>query len=177
MTAHVRVSGAFQELSEVHVRVSGVWQPVTEGWLRTAGGWEQFYTSGPQVSPSSADVAGADFSGPIYAGVQFNSDGTEYKTNTTGGISYNTSLGAWLDSGLNSEVWVQWHRTGGSLGDWNSDDSGDTRLVLSTSRQWRITSSSGTRSIIGYFEFWDAVSGGNLLHTTGSRIFTADVFT
>lgn len=130
--------------------------------------------AGVQVSASSASVFGSKV-GTAYAGVQFNSDGVEYKTPVDGDIGYSISLGAWLDRGLNSQAWVQWHRTGGTLGDWNSADDGDSRLVLSTSRAWRIVRNGpGVNTIIGYFEFWDAATDGNLLQTTGSRTFTAD---
>ncbi len=131
---------------------------------------------GPLVSPSNANVVGAKAGATAYAGVQFNSDGIEYKTPTNGDSAYNTSLGAWLDRGLNSAVWVQWTRTGGTEADWNSQDSGDGRNQLSTSAQWRILISGAgpNNTIIGYFEFWDAASDGNLLHTTDSRTFTAE---
>lgn len=127
------------------------------------------------LSPSNSNVSGFSDTTNVYAGVQFQTGGTEYKTPLTGGSGYTVSLGLWIDEGDPSDVWIQWTRTGGTLGDWNSADSGDTRLQLSSNRQWRIVRSSvGLSSIIGNFKFYDAASGGNLLHTTSNRTFSAE---
>lgn len=121
--------------------------------------------AGLTVSPSSANISGASTGVTAYAGISYNSSGEEFKTDTSGNSGYTVSRGNWLDVGTAAEVWVQMTRTGGTLGSWNSEDAGSTRLQLNTTRSWRIlrTSPDGSDSIIADFDFYDAASGGNLL--------------
>lgn len=128
------------------------------------------------VSPSTADVSMGIFGATAYAGVQYRSDGTEFVThNNNGSSAYSVARDDWLDRGLNSQVWVEWIRTGGTLGDWNSQDDGDTRLAMTATRAWRITRvASGEDTIIGRHDFYDAASGGNLIGSSGNRTFRAE---
>ena len=128
-----------------------------------------------RVDAISDPITQASFEDTAYAGVEFQSDGEQYKTPITGPNStYSTDQGDWLTHGDASDVWVTCTITGGTLGSFNSEDAGQgTRLQLNTSRAWRIVKSSpGTDTIIATFDFHDASSGGNLLDSI-SITFTA----
>ena len=131
------------------------------------------------LSPTTSDVTGtvAD-PNDNYAGIKFFSNGTHFKTGVGAtSESYGSSLGNWLDQGNANRVWIQWVRTGGTLGDWNVTDAGDSRLNFDGSDYaWCISRTSlGTNSIIGHFDFYDAESGGNLLASTGTITISATV--
>jgi len=103
-----------------------------------------------------------------FAGVQFHLNGLEYEYTNVGGT---TSAGRWLDAGTAAEVWVERIVTAGS---WNSIDPGAGRHQLSTTRSFRCKmASAGSFTVTGYFKFWDAASGGNLLQQTASASYTA----
>jgi len=54
MTAHTKVAGVWQPVTEIHTKVAGVWQPVTTGYTKVAGVWQPFFTAGPVITiPSS----------------------------------------------------------------------------------------------------------------------------
>lgn len=126
------------------------------------------------VSPSTASVTGLVSGATAYAGIQFNTSGEEFNT-PTGGSSYTSSRGDWLDVGNSDEVWVECNITGGTLGAWNSDNAGTgSRLSLDTTRSWRmLRSTTGTDTTFATFDFYNAASGGNLIGSTGELVFTA----
>lgn len=124
--------------------------------------------AGEQVSAVANGCTNSVISGTCYGGPIFLNTGAEQEYTSTGGT---VSQGNWLDAGSASNVWVVWHRTGGTLSDWNSLGGGNNgvRLNLGTSRNFRISrAAQGISTLIGYFEFWDAASGGNLLQTTST---------
>jgi len=128
----------------------------------------ELYDTGPQISIATDGDTNVRVTGTCYCGIRFNSNGIEYEF-LAGGQA--TSLGNWLDSGLNSEVWVEMTLDSGS---WNDTDSGTARLQLSTTRSWTVSRSTvGSHSATATFKFYDAASGGNLLYSTGSIVFTA----
>jgi hypothetical protein len=110
------------------------------------------------------------FSAICFAGLQINLNGTEYEYTNSGTLG---SIGTWLNSGLNSEVWVECVLISGT---WNSINAGTgTRLRCDTTRSWRLKqSSNGVNTVQCNFKFWDAASGGNLLDETGTIFFTAE---
>ncbi len=124
---------------------------------------------GPQVSANALGDSNIRVGNDCYAGVQFASDGTEYQYTNIGGLAVEGD--GWLDSGLNSEVWVNRVVTAGS---WNDLDPGAGRNVLSANRSFRVIRTTlGTQSVTGYFQFWDAATGGNLLQQTPSAVYSA----
>lgn len=133
--------------------------------------------TGPEVSPSTDNVIYARFSaGTAYAIVKFDNNGTQYKNNAVDSTSLTTSMGVWLDSGLNSEVWVERVISTGSFG---YTDSGSGRLVLSADRTFGVSrSNNGSTTCTCTFNFYDAESGGSLIGTTGLRTIraTVDIF-
>ena len=126
---------------------------------------------GPTVSMTANGQANSSqFINPVYAGQQFNTSGSEFECSAAG--SYNQSLGAWLDTGSSSDVWVERFTTSGS---WNNVDPGTGRHQLSTTRSFRVSRSIiGTTSVTGYFRMYDAASGGNTLQTTSSATWSAE---
>lgn len=45
MTAHIKVSGQWKELSSILIRRGGVWKEVAEGFVYKSGGWKAFYAN------------------------------------------------------------------------------------------------------------------------------------
>lgn len=130
--------------------------------------------AGLSVSLDTSDITGIKTGGSAYAGIKFQADGEEFKTPANGDSTYTVSRGMWLDAGEAANVWIQWVRSGGTLGDWNSEDAGDARVQLSADRAWRIIRTGvGTDTIIGEFKAYDAASGGAELGATGTLTFSA----
>ncbi len=126
------------------------------------------------LSPSSSDVNTTNTTPLVYAGITFLANGTEYATPAAGTIGYTAPRGTWVTRGDPGEVWIQWVRTGGTLGDWNSEDDGDLRLRLDVDRAWRLVSTGiGVHTIIGSFDFYTSSVGGDLLDTTGELTIEA----
>jgi len=156
-------------MTSIKARVSGVWQAASTLKVRVSGVWQTVFSGGLSVSLASNGDYNFRAVGTCYAGLQINSNGIEYEYTNTGST---TSLGAWLDAGLNSEVWILMTLISGS---WNSINAGTTRLQCSTTRSWRILrSSTGSHTVTARFRAYDAASGGNLLSDTGNIIFTAE---
>lgn len=129
---------------------------------------------GPTVSARLDGRVNTVLSGTCYSGYQLQNDGDEYEYNSAGNI---TNLTTWLDTGAAGDVWQTWNRTGGTLSDWNSLGAGNNgvRLNLGTTRSFRIVRSpTGINTIIGYVQFHDAASGGNLLQTTSTVTWSAE---
>ena len=173
MPVHIRVSGTWKECDAVYIRVGGVWKEVDQAGIRVGGVWKDTLVSGPTVSPVGNGDTNFRFGSACYAGVQFNTSGIEYEYTAAG--SATSSQGNWLDSGLSSEVWVEWTRTGGTLGAWNSINPGTIRRQLSSTWSYRIIrSTNGTNTIAGYFKMYDAASGGNTLWTGPTATWSAE---
>lgn len=124
--------------------------------------------TGPTVSPVNPGGSNSRGLGTCYAGVTWNSDGIEY-TNVAGNATATISQGAWLDTGLNSEVWVELTETAGAF---TVGPLG--RVQLSTSRVFYVSQASvGSSTVTCYFTFYDAASGGNTLATSATNTYTA----
>ncbi len=117
--------------------------------------------SGPKVSANTTSpLAEEVINDQCFAGTEFNSDGVENRRDKDDGTHPGVTRGTWLDSGLNSEVWVERTINSGTL----DNDSGAGRLVMSTSRQFGVNrQTEGTGSANLTIDFWDAASGGNNL--------------
>lgn len=70
-----------------------------------------FPERGIVVSPSSANVTFNRDLATVYAGVIYNTSGTEV-SNSSGTNSYTVARGNWLDSGDPGDVWMDWSETG-----------------------------------------------------------------
>ena len=164
----VKSGGSWRTITAPEVKYSGSWRAIKTIEVKSGGVWREVFAS-IIVSPATTGDYNSASSGTVYAGVSFNSDSVEYEYNAVGG---QYSLGNWLDSGLNSEVWVERVITSGSF---NSIDAGAGRLQLSTTRSFRLSrSASGSKTCQVTFNFYDAASGGNLLFTTGSILYEAE---
>lgn len=147
---------------------------VTKFW--NGSSWVELDSAGggPTVSPRLDGATNSRLNAACYAGFTLQNDGDEWEYSVSGGL---TSLTTWLDTGAAGDVWVMWTRTGGTLSDWNSLGSGNNniRLNLGTTRSFRLwRSSTGTNTISGYCRFYDAASGGNLLHTSSTVTWSAE---
>lgn len=102
-------------------------------------------------------------------GVRFSITGLEQEYSNIGGL---IEVGSWLATGLAQDVWVENTVTAGS---WNRADPGAGRHNLGTARIWQIErASAGTHTVTSSFKFYDAASGGNLLQTTASAVYSAE---
>jgi len=120
-------------------------------------------TSGLSVSPSSLSITNTRFgAGTCYSGLQINTSGIEYKNASESDTTFNVSRGDWLDLGSSDDVWVERTINTGGL---NWLDAGAGRLNLGTTREYGVSegASSGSQPANVTFDYYDAVSGGNLL--------------
>lgn len=125
---------------------------------------------GPTVSALWNGDYNSAASAPVYVGVKFDTNGNEYEYLSGG--TFGSSLGAWLDSGSSSEVWVEYfNNTGTFLG-----KSAGTRYQCSTSPIFYTTANAiiTIRTVTSQARFWDAASGGNTLQTCSSSAYTAE---
>lgn len=140
-------------------------------YLAAAGG------SGPTVSPNPNPKANEVVNNICYGGVNYDSDGIEYERRASDGDwNLGSQFGNWLDTGLSSEVWIEYTYVSGTAFD---TDAGAGRLQLNTDRQWGyLRTSEGTDSGVHTFKFYDAASGGNEIGTvtyTISATLTLDM--
>lgn len=115
--------------------------------------------SGPTVIVSPLKgILKSQLLGTAYAGVRVDSDGDLYEQGPA--IGTFSSYETWLDSGLNSEVWVLCSVVSGSV----SGSATATRLACTSDRTWTVNNGgSGTTGAQVDLQFYDAASGGNLL--------------
>jgi hypothetical protein len=166
----VKHSGTWRTLKAIEVKHSGSWRTIQEVWAKHSGVWRMVYSGLSALFNTNGDTNTRFSLGIVYAGIQFNSAGTESEYNTAGGL---VSIGSWLKAGSASEVWVQLTTHSGS---WNSLNAGSGRLQLSTTRSWRLSrSSNGSSSVSCTIKFYDAASGGNELDSVGPITFSAIV--
>lgn len=117
---------------------------------------------GPTVTLDATDVVNVRTgSQNCWSGVTYFSDGTE-KAATNVGL-YTVSRGNWLDSGLNSQVWLERTINTGSL---STDGIGAGRVIMTSDHimeRTRFTFGISTCNLT--IRAYDAASGGNLLST------------
>lgn len=157
------------------VRGSSSWlDPEMKYWSGSAWLTLEGSVPAPTVSARADGRVNSFLDNTCYSGCAFYTSGLEYEYNSNGSVTNSTT---WLDSGVSDDVWVMWTRTGGTLSDWNSLGSGshNVRLQVSSTRAYRIVrSSNGTSTIIGYYRFYDAATGGTLLDTTSGATWSAE---
>jgi hypothetical protein len=170
------VAGVWKTPDDIGMNVAGVWKTPDKVSINVAGVWKDVWPTGPTVSASANGDGNFRFGAICYAGAQFTNGGIEYEYTNTGGTT-STGVGGdgtWLDAGAAADVWVNFVRTGGTKTVF--DTLGSARYNLGTTRGYRIQT-SGTddiQNITGYFQFYDAASGGNLLQQTSSATWTAE---
>jgi len=97
--------------------------------------------------------------GTVYAGIQIDSDGDVYYTNSSGTLG--ASAGTWLVKGLNSQVWVEMSITSGTL---TTDGIGASRVAMTSDRYLDVRRSAlGIKACTFTLLFYNASSGGTLL--------------
>lgn len=174
-TVNVKVGGVWKAATAVSVKVGGVWKAATQASVKVGGVWKDCIGLYPVISPSSTAIFKLRASsGFAWAAVEFRSTGVEYENVNATNTTQTLSRGTWLDTGLNSEVWIQ---DASSVGDaWNVTP-GTTRLVLSTTRIWKMRASTGglvTRTAL--FNFYNAASGGDLIGSVTYEITAESIF-
>ena len=129
-------------------------------------------TAGLSVSPNSGAIYQFGVTGTVYAGVQFNTSGFEFRNAGASSQAFTTSRGKWLDGGASSAVWIE--RTINGVGSLNWTDAGTGRLQLSTTREFGVLQTTDGQNVVNVtFDFYDAASGGSLLGSVTYDI-TAD---
>jgi hypothetical protein len=158
MPISINVAGVWKTDDLPEINVASVWKEPDAAEVNVAGVWYEAH-AGLAVSASIINVRNFLTSGTCFAGVRYNSVGTEYSCTNSG--AFTTSRGNWLDAGDSSEVWIERTVNTGSL-NWN--DPGAGRHQMSTTRTFGVSRSiPGKQSANITVDFYDAASGGNLL--------------
>lgn len=170
MGISINVSGVWKTSTVPQINVAGVWKSPDVS-INVAGVWKTAH-SGLAVNIFANGRVNYRYSAICYGGAYYLTTGLEYEYTATAGGSL---VGTWLVSGSNSDVWVQWVRTGGTLSAWNSINPGTGRLQMSSSRYYRASRNlTGISTIIGYFRMYDAATGGNLLDTGSTGTYSME---
>lgn len=174
MPVQINIGGTWKTIDTASINVGGTWKTPDTISINVGGTWKQIWPS-PATSATADGDTNYVYDATCYVGVEFNTSGVEWElAATTGNASVN--MGNWLDAGASSEVWVEFIRTGGTKSQFVGL-SNSTRYQLNTTRKFYITAAAigyNTETIIGYFKFWDAASGGNTLQTTSGATWQAD---
>jgi len=125
--------------------------------------------SGPSVTVApTKSIPNQRTVGTCHANVKVSSDGDLYDSDNTG--SYGASYETWLDSGLNSEVWIQRVVISGSL----STDAGSGVLACTSDRVFGVSrATEGTKVCVIDTNFYSD-SGGTILLDTQRVTLTAE---
>lgn len=68
MTAHVKLTGSWSNVSDIYSRVGGSWKQVTEGYVKLSGTWKQFFSSGTPLTVNFLVIAGGGGGGSDQGG-------------------------------------------------------------------------------------------------------------
>ncbi len=175
MPLEVKSGAIWRTITAPEVKSGGIWRPIQTIEVKSGGIWREVFAlaGGPATSAAADGDTNIRFGVQCFAGAQFRSDGTEWEHLNT---AFLTQVGVggdaiWMDVGPASAIWIERIVTFGS---WNSVDPGAGRHVMSSHREFRIVRTTpGTKSVTGYFKFWDAASGGTLLQQTASATWSA----
>lgn len=124
-----------------------------------------------EVSPVANGDTNSRGLDTCYVGIGFKADGIEYEC-IAASSNPSISQGAYLDSGLASDVWIE------VLNVTNSFLNGPTNGVRTQASTgncvwWNSQAGPGSNTCTVYFRFWDQPSGGNLLAITSNSTWTA----
>lgn len=142
MPIHTRVSGVWQQVTEIHARVSGTWREVKEGWVKDGGTWRQFFSSLFVDSHTIVD-AGIILKGSGSAEARFSVDSDGGLSSSSGVVSpaYDDSA-EWLPNGTPGD----WHVRVTATGD--TPDMGglslNTWYACTSDRTWTVGVSGGS---------------------------------
>ena len=177
MTTHIKVSNAWKEVTQPYVKTSNAWKTVSSIYIKTGNVWKEVWTAaGPALTPTANGDSNYVFDARCYVGVSFQSSGAEYELSRTSGAA-TVYIGEWLASGSASSYWVSFHYTSGNPttfdGMVNAQryNLGTTRKFVHSVRGLVVTL---TRTISGYFRFWDVASGGTHLVQTSTASWTCE---
>jgi len=172
MPFSINVGGVWKVPTSIKINVGGVWKEVSQLSCNVAGTWKDM------LSAYSASPVGGTISRTrsinTYARVRFGSDGIEYWTPSGGGPGYTLNKGAWMDTGANTNYWVERTINSGTL----STDAGAGRLAMTSNRDFGCIDTTDNGSPVTAnvtFDFWDAATGGVKVGSA-TYTFTADKY-
>lgn len=164
MTTKINVSGVWKEPTP-SINVAGTWKTPDSIDINVSGVWKNVY-SGLAVDFKANGRANTRINATCYSGERFYTTGVEYEITATNG---SFSMGNWLTSGSASDVWIEDVETSGT---WSTQPSG--RVQINANRSWTVFQvSTGVKSVTSYFRAYDAATGGNLLDTSGTYVWSA----
>ena len=159
MPIEINVGGVWKTVDSMEVNVGGVWKTVDNIETNISAAWKQAYSGAPEVVVAALkSITDFETTGTAFAYLGVFSDGDLYSSTT--GSTPNVSYETWLDSGLNSQVWVERVIDSGSL----TTDWGAGRKACTANRTLGISkASAGVKETSVTINFYDAAAGGTLL--------------
>jgi hypothetical protein len=151
MTAHVKLTGSWSNVSDIYSRVGGSWKQVTEGYVKLSGAWKQFFSSGIPLTVNYLVVAGGGGGGSDQGGGG-GAGGYRTSAGTSGG-------GGSAESALTLAVATNYTLTVGAGGTGQTANNGTTGTSGSNSVFSTITSTGGGRGGNGGIN--NALTGGS----------------
>ena len=144
---------------DTKVKYSGSWRAIQTIEVKSGGSWRLVFALAPSVVVAATKLIEDIVDDPsnAEAKVKVDADGDLY-AGTPGYSSYET----WLDSGYNTQVWVQRTIVSGSL----DTDSGSGVLACTTDRVFgTLQTVVGTDEAVIDLKFYSDSGGINLLDT------------
>ncbi len=112
MSAHVRLSGSWSNVSDIYARVGGSWKEVAEGYVKLSGAWKQFFSAGTPLTVNYLVIAGGGGASEVGGGA----GGYRTSAGTSGG-------GASAESALTLAVATNYTVTVGGGGSASTNQS------------------------------------------------------
>ena len=164
---HIKVGGAWKAIDDCSVKVGGAWKQVDNIYVKVAGAWKTVWTY-LVISMTTIILQNIRGSGICVTYVKFGADGDIYESDETG--AYGAATDTWLDAGAAADAYMELSQTGDAL---TQDDTGGGRVQMNTDRVVGITSAAGTKTATVEFRFYDAATGGTLIHTSSGNVIEA----
>lgn len=166
MTAHVKVSGTWRDVSEAHARVGGVWKKC-EVWTRVGGIWKQIIAtlSATLTAPGLGYYQAQDLSSPYSAQITFrlSNDGDVYTRASLSGVGSFVAQYTWRGAGASADYDARVTVNSGSL----SGGTAGTWLNLASNRDWAVLRTTAGTSICNItVEIRPAGGGASLASAT-----------
>lgn len=164
--ANTGIKSGATDLAQIFESIASGSAAAATGIKKGASDLNTLFAALGSVSSLSASPVGGTISRerslPCYARVRFSATGTEYWSPLAGTNAYTLDVGAWMDSGSNTDYWVERVINSGLL----QTDAGSGRLALTVDRDFGCVDSTSDGVAVTAnvtFNFYDAASGGNLV--------------
>lgn len=127
---------------------------------------------GPRVEIQADGRSNYRYGSICYTGERFYTTGIEYETTATNGTF---SKGDWLFLGSSSDYYIEYTRTSGYTGGFNSTSkTSGTRYQISSNQIFTMSALNLLRSLTVTWEIWDTASGGTALDTVTGVVYVAE---